>query len=218
MIPILGVPTLCRPDMLLRMLDSIDHPVGHLVIIDNGFHWPRQSALPPLEIPACVDNVTIVELPGNLGVAGAWNLIVKSTPHAPWWLIVNDDIRFPTGSLAQWAERADRDGLLLTSAVPPWCAFAIGERVIGDVGLFDERFHPAYFEDDDYERRLTAAGYTPSVGPAVEHRNSSTLDTGVGRNHVTFDENARFMQHKRATNDLTAGWDLTRRRTLAWED
>jgi hypothetical protein len=32
----LVVPTLTRHDLLDRMLRSVDHPVGHLVVIDNS--------------------------------------------------------------------------------------------------------------------------------------------------------------------------------------
>jgi hypothetical protein len=33
MIPMLVVPTLTRHDLLDRMLRSVDHPVGHLVVV-----------------------------------------------------------------------------------------------------------------------------------------------------------------------------------------
>ena len=32
MIPVLGIPYFNRPDLLLRCLDSIDHPVGRVVL------------------------------------------------------------------------------------------------------------------------------------------------------------------------------------------
>ncbi len=36
MIPNLIVPVLNRYDLLQRFLDSLDYPIGHLLIIDNG--------------------------------------------------------------------------------------------------------------------------------------------------------------------------------------
>ena len=49
MIPVMIVPILTGPQLLYRMLDSIDAPIAHLVIIDNGralntsIGWPKKS-------------------------------------------------------------------------------------------------------------------------------------------------------------------------------
>jgi GT2 family glycosyltransferase len=39
-----------------------------------------------------------------------------------------------------------------------WACAWIGSEVVKDVGLFCEAFHPAYFEDNDYERRAVRLG------------------------------------------------------------
>lgn len=85
-IPVLGFATLKRFDLADRLLASIDYPVEHLVIVDNS---GTQSWTPSQ--PDKVKNLWLIRVPNGLGLVGAWNLIVKSTPHAPYWVLVNDD-------------------------------------------------------------------------------------------------------------------------------
>lgn len=218
MIPALVVPVLNRPDLLHRMIASIDHPVGDLVVIDNGRctstidHWPTSRH---------VERTHRLAMPSNLGVPASWNLGVKATPFAPWWLIVNSDVTFPPGSLERLADiRAG--GVVLSAASPPWACFALHDEAVAKVGLFDESIHPAYWEDRDYERRLRAAG-VPIVETdiPVHHDNSSTLMGEAAyqrRNTDTFTANAAYFQRKVDTGDLTEGrWDIRRRRELSWD-
>lgn len=212
MIPALIVPVLARYELLDQMIASIDHPVGHLVVIDNGDELDCIGS-------RYASRVTLLNLPANLGVAGSWNLGIKATPFASWWLIANFDVTFPPGSLSRFADEASRDALVLSGGAPPWCAFALGDKVVQRVGLFDERFHPAYFEDNDYERRIAAAGMSVEhTDIPVNHRNSSTLEAGFATmNSRTFSDNAEWHGRKVASNDLSWGWDLARRRDLTWD-
>ena len=101
-IPVLGVPTYHRTDLLFRLLATLEHAgaaIEHLVIVNNH---PKRNLLltrPPAHTP--VKRMTIIKHP-NAGVAGAWNEIIKLFP-APWWLITNDDIAFQPGDLAKMA-------------------------------------------------------------------------------------------------------------------
>lgn len=217
MIPALIVPVLTRPDLLYRMVASIDDRVEHLVVIDNGDCVQHGTLLKSTDR---AERVSLIKMPANLGVAGSWNLGIKAAPFAPWWMVVNFDVVWPAGSLARFAASADVDALTLSGGAPPWCAFIIGENVVRDVGLFDEGIHPAYFEDDDMARRCEAAG-RPIVASGVEvwHDNSSTLAAGFsGRNGHTFDANAVYYASKRERGDMSEGrWSLDRRRELTWD-
>jgi len=71
------IPTLNRYDLLDKLLESIDYPVAHLLIIDNG----GQYSLAVDDIPELVEQVTVLNMPSNLGVASSWNLGIKSFPH-----------------------------------------------------------------------------------------------------------------------------------------
>ena len=216
MIPVLIVPILTGPQLLYRMLDSIDTPVARLIIIDNGgalntsIGWPVEH----------VQRTSVIKMPANLGVAGSWNLGIKATPFAPWWLIVNHDVTFQPGALGQFRQMAAPDALVLNGGAQAWCAFAIGEDVVATVGLFDESLHPGYFEDVDMERRCTPT--VPIVRlPAglIHHDNSSTLASGYGeQNNRTYASNADYYGRKVAAGDLTEGtWSLARRRANSWD-
>jgi len=211
-IPVLIVPVLTRYELLDEMLSTIDYPIGHLVVIDNGDELDCVGS-------RHAQRVTLLNLPANLGVSGSWNLGIKATPFAPWWLIANFDVTWPAGSLSQFADVSQRDTLTLANAMPPWCAFTIGDRVVERVGLFDERLHPAYFEDNDMERRTLAAGFEVVYSDVpVNHKNSSTLQAGYRTlNDRTFSDNAVFYGEKQRTNDMSWGWSLDRRRELSWD-
>ena len=212
MIPVLIVPVLARPELLYRMVASIDHPVGHLLVIDNGGVVGDPPDLPGIE------KVSVVRLPSNLGVAAAWNLGIKLTPHAPWWLVCNFDITFPPGSLARFAE-VQTGGLVLSAAAPPWACFAIHDETVMHVGTFSEAYYPAYWEDVDYERRVRAAGIpVTQTDIPVHHDNSSTIAAIKNRNVETFMANQSYYNRKVQANDFTEGhWSLQRRREQAWD-
>lgn len=213
MIPVMGVPVLTRYELLADMINTVDVPVDRFVVVDNG------GRREPVAQLAGADNYWL-RMPSNLGVAASWNLIIKSSPYAPWWLIVNFDVRWPESSLAELARRAGPDQLVLSGGAPPWCAFAVGATVVERVGLFDEMFHPAYFEDNDYERRVRSAGLpVVHTDVSVHHQNSSTLDAGYRRaNDITFAANRAYYDKKLAAGDLSAGgWQLARRRQLGWD-
>ena len=177
MIPILVVPTLTRHDLLTRMLGTVDCRVGHLVVIDNsgtGFEMPDG----PWE------QATVLPMPCNFGVAASWNLAVRMGHRNDWVMVASDDVTFPAGALAGFAEASAEDRLVVSATWPHWCAFTIGMRVAQTVGLFDEGYFPAYFEDTEYERRMGQHGVVLTHGPAVGHDNASTLNSKGAGFHV----------------------------------
>lgn len=214
MLPNLIVPVLNRYDLLQRMLDTIDIKIQHLVLIDNG------DNLDKIRFPELVKNVHYIPLPANLGVAGSWNLGIKVTPHHDRWFIASNDIMLAPGDLATLAD-AKTDELTLADTFPYWQIFAVGEEVIREVGLFDEGFHPAYFEDNDFERRVRKKGFTVTQFQlGVKHDNSSTLRANSKfqkHNSETFEDNERYFRRKVAAEDYSPGhWSLTRRRRNEW--
>jgi len=215
MIPVLGFLTYSRFDLAERLLESIDYPVEHLVIVDNSGKREFNPKQPEL-----VKNMWLIQVPHGLGYGGGLNLIVKSTPFAPYWILVNDDSVFAPGALKKIHERVDTDAINFLSIMPKWSGFVLGEGAVLKAGLFDERFHPIYFEDNDYERRLLAAGVPAKFIHAVlHHDNSSTLNSGFhSQNDKTFKANHLLFEKKVAENDLSQGeFDLNIRRINAWD-
>ncbi len=208
MIPMLVVPTLTRHDLLSRMLASVDCKVGHLVVIDNSGRGIVGGSGP-------WERMTVLPMPANLGVAGSWNLAVRLAHREPYVMVGSDDVTWPAGALAGFAQVASEDSLVVSGTWPHWCAFALGMRVVQNVGLFDEGYYPAYYEDTDYERRMAEVELPVVHGPEVGHDNASTLltkDSGFGsKNCATLKKNgilfARNEQH---------GFDPYRWRDQSW--
>jgi len=214
-IPVIGFCTLKRFDLAERLMASIDYPVEHLVIVDNS--GTQQWEPPRVEM---AKHQWVIRVPYGLGLVGAWNLIMKSTPFAPYWVLVNDDAWFESGALEIIRQDADPDALSFPDIEPKWSCAVIGEAVVKKAGLYDERFYPLYFDDNDYERRIKHAGVpVKRIEAKVHHENSSTLNSGYQeKNQKSFKANAQLFNHKMVTNDYSEGnWSLETRRHNSWE-
>lgn len=216
MIPVMIVPVLTRHDLLDRMIMSINFPIRDLVIVDNGAR--SYDYLPVWN--QWVNKIWHLKMPSNMGVASSWNLGIKSTPMSEYWLVSNFDVEWGGDSLKMFSEIAKNDNLVLSNGSPEWCAFTIGWKVIEKVGLFDEALHPAYFEDNDMERRVDRAGFkiVNSFIP-IAHDNSSTLKSGFhSLNDFTFQSNAKYYEEKKNLNNFSSGeWSIRRRRQNSWD-
>lgn len=215
MIPVLGFCTLKRFDLAERLIHSIDYPVEHLVIVDNS---GTQEWTPP-ENPHVL-NQWVIRVPYGLGLVGAWNLIIKSTPYAPYWVLVNDDAWFEPNSLKIIADNVDTDALNFVDIVPAWSCVIFGEGMIDKVGLYDERFYPLYCDDNDFERRVDKAGVAKRfIAAKVHHENSSTLNSGFAvQNSRSFMANQALLESKIAEEDFSSGeWTLESRRANRWD-
>lgn len=216
MIPVLGFATVSRFDLAQRLLDSIDYPVKHLVIVNNS----GKTSFEPRVDTSLVQNVWHIEVPYGLGANGAWNLIIKSTPHEPYWVIPNDDSYFEPGALETIANEVDTSKFNFVNVEPAWSCVVPTEGSVAKAGLWDEAFHPVYYDDDDYHRRMKELGVEfNTINAKVHHNNSSTLKSGFEQlNAETFRENAKLNAKKIKENDLTEiGWSLQVRRANSWD-
>jgi len=160
MIPVLGVPVLNRPELLQAMFDTIDYgPIDRLFIIDNGGVIPGNIKRWPTHV-----NRYHVANPGyNMGVAASWNHIIKANMNAPWWLIVNNDVKFEPGILQRLVEEVTDEPAVWRIEMgneSTWGshfgAFAINAGAVERVGWFDENIYPVYWEDTDFVARANA--------------------------------------------------------------
>lgn len=217
MIPSLIVPTLTRHDLLKKMLASIDHPVGLLLIVNNH---PSANFEGTHVIPDCVAEYRVLNMPANLGCAGSWNLGIKMTPFAPWWLVASDDVVFQPGALKKFAGECNPDRLTLSVEWPHWQFFGVGENVVELVGLFDENLFPANFEDDDYLRRCEVLGVDAfRVDVAHSHVGQGTVHSSewAESNARTYNANEVYFVRKVDRGDVSAGdWSLRVRRANDW--
>lgn len=214
MIPNLAVPTLTRHDLLRRLLGTVDVQVGHLLVIDNsgdGFDLPDGPW----------DRGTVLRMPGNLGVAGSWNLAIRTFFRDDVVFVCADDVTLPSGALSRLAEMASAETLTLSGTWPYWCLFAVGQRFVERVGLFDERFYPAYHEDKEMEWRAgQLGGGIVTCDVHVGHDNASTLNT-PGRSFgaakaASENRNGILLDAKRNGSDDGPAWSAFRWREQAW--
>ena len=161
-LPLLGIPIVNGPDRLEALLASLDVPVDTLALVDHSpGPGPVRDLLARLErdgIPG-VNRVCVARPFGNAGVAKAWNSILLAFPSAAYALIANHDVVFPPGVLAQLMQQVDPSQpqwLPLLSRPAAFSAFVITPQVWNRIGLFDQSFVPAYWEDTDYRDRLEA--------------------------------------------------------------
>lgn len=168
---IVAIPTLTRYDLLRACLESIfsgDLLPRAICVVDNGggFEPSRQH-------PDCP--IRVVRPGRNLGVAGSWNLAHRL--HAPADIVYcNDDAELGRDTLRRLVESP----ALFASPMDErhtWSCFLQREPVWDAVGEYDDGFWPAYFEDNDYHRRMRLAGIELArLGghSAIAHRGSAT--------------------------------------------
>ena len=236
-LPLLGVPILNRPDLLERLLASLDHPVQVLAIVDNSGGGaaasPVAALLAELETSGhpLVHSVQVARPFGNAGVAASWNLILRAFPDAPLALLANNDVVFSPGVLAQALDQINTAApqfLPLLPAPQEFSAFLLTTRCWDRLGLFDPGFHPAYCEDLDYRDRLCAHPdvawlQLPDVQAAMAAANphcSATIASDPAlaeRNLYSFPLNKLWwLSHRRLRHDPRGTW--LRQWLAEWRD
>ena len=220
-IDVVIIPVLNRYDLLERCIESLED-VETLIVIDNGDGLPDYF-LDTIQMRMIAKRRYLWKMPANLGVATSWNLGIKATPHATGWLLLNSDAHFDAmafHTMANDTERAD----VVQAGVPPWCCTWISANAVRRVGLFCERFHPAYMEDVDWERRAKMLGVTFATSDAVVHHdNSSTIASDpvkAQRNRETHAANHALYEYRwsRSGGNVPADmeWSLATRLQQSW--
>ena len=144
-LPVLIIPVLNRYDLLDALLDSINYPVDNIVVIDNGGKYSRNQ-----------NNLTILNMPNNIGVASSWNLGIKCFPEADYWTFSAIDVILKEDTIQKTALYSKRGVMNISNY--GFSYFSIGADFLEEVGLFDENFFPAYYEDEDFEKRARVMG------------------------------------------------------------
>lgn len=184
---IIGIPTINRADLLNEALANYfeDFKSTEIVICDNG----KQ------EIITREKNFVIYRPEQNLGVSGSWNMIMDYAEKvkATHVLMLNDDIYL--GKSEQEISTIIRlwnPEFLCTEL--NWCSFILSVDAYQKVGKFDENFFPAYFEDNDYFRRMLLADvqmvFNPMLNP-ITYRNSMTIQKSPELNNG-FEKNRQY--------------------------
>lgn len=156
--PCLGFNT----SLVERLALSVDFPVAHKVVVNNGKHGAMSGFLKRHP------DWTVYEEGRNLGCAGAWNMAEKLFPKERSWLIANDDCWFAPGTLKALCDASEKN--VVTLSCLDWSCFVWTREAIDACGTFDENIWPVYWEDTDMRMRLINAGITAcKVGEPMSH-------------------------------------------------
>jgi glycosyltransferase involved in cell wall biosynthesis len=164
---LLGVPTLNRYELLAHLLDSAERgsmrPSGY-VIVDNG------GTLPTPTLP----NVEVIRPERNVGVAASWNRILERA-NGESVIIANDDVTLGHDTFRLLVQALD-SGAIFVECGLGWALFGQSAECTRRVGPYDEKFYPAYYEDNDYAFRMRHAGIErTSLRSDAQHVRSATL-------------------------------------------
>jgi glycosyltransferase involved in cell wall biosynthesis len=191
------IPTLNRKDLLYEALQSLEkqqQDFNNLLIIDNGKQKIDISTL-----SLWTSGKTTIYEPGyNMGVGGSWNYGIKAFRAYDYILFLNDDIVLAEDQIKKIRKSLDDHWLI--NGPYYWSVFAMAQPcwehfLKTDGFVFDEKFYPAYYEDNDFARRLelikpglicTKAEFEPLV-----KRNSMTIEKDANINN-NFDKNKNY--------------------------
>lgn len=195
---VLGVPTYRRYDLLSSLVESAMGGTlvpDKVIVVDNGGRFDERYRGP-------LDRLEVIRPGRNLGCAGGWNLIFKQAESPGDILVVaNDDLVLTEDGVSNLVSAVDTGGGNVVASDHGlgghrWSVFAMPSSLWRRIGMFDERFWPAYFEDNDYEFRLSIAGIRlVSARAAKSHVSGGTRDT------YSADELRQHEQRLRANGD-----------------
>lgn len=170
------IPTLKRYDLLNKLIISLKKSSVKpttIYIIDNGRNFKTKET---------DFDIRIYRPEYNIGVAASWNWFINNVPEIR--IICNDDLEFTPFAIERLILGYDEDHVVfphgLESSLNTFSCFTISDKLVKEVGYFDETISPnyAYFEDNDYRYRLILAGYnTKKIWDSiVSHTRSSTIN------------------------------------------
>lgn len=142
----------------IMSIQAVD-PDLNITVVDNG----SVPEYPPTA------GVQIERTPSKRSYAGGLNWGLQHAPQADWYVLLNNDILI-SKPLSERIEQLDPMKLYGFQYVPPnrtffnwdylcgWCYF-VHISLIFEVGWFDEKCAPMYFEDADYCKRAQDKGF-----------------------------------------------------------
>jgi GT2 family glycosyltransferase len=156
----------------------------HLILINNGSSDGTEDYFNFLKSNF---QTHIFNFNDNKGVSGAWNFGIYHAIHklnCRYFLVCNNDsilhpqaieillktIEAPNVVMATATDVSGRIPVALDilkekicvesflTECPDFSCFMLKKETIDKIGWFDEKFYPAYFEDNDYHYRINMAG------------------------------------------------------------
>lgn len=208
-IPVIGILTLIKYDLLTRLINSIDHDVDNVVILFQGGHNNNFDFSKIKN--KFIKNLIIVRSNFNIGVSRGWNYILQNYLKT-YCIISGDDNYFNPGSLKKVSEYMTPDKLnevmFAARGDQAFTTYIFTKKTIETIGYFDENIYPAYYEDNDYRYRMLLSGHDFISIPDIlsintgddNHRESCTLHSADEnyRNKMSecFSRNGQYFESK----------------------
>jgi glycosyltransferase involved in cell wall biosynthesis len=202
------VPVLGHSQKLQAMLDSIDFPIDHIIIIVNGGKINTLSCNQANEL-------SIIKFPYNSGISIAYNTGIKLTPMSKYWLLAQDDIIWNPGGLMKINDLSGSDNLCIAmNTNRPFACRTMGENVVAKVGLLDESFFPAPGDDFNYHKRCHYHNINEvDITGTFQAEMSSTIKEMVLSGDISISTWNNNFYRSLFGPPINNGWSLSRRRT-----
>jgi GT2 family glycosyltransferase len=202
-----------------------------LIIIDNGSNDGTLAYLLSIKDKY---PLRIIKSSYNMGVGPAWNyginLAIKEY-NSQYFFIPNNDIILQPKTIDTLIDTIKNPKTVLVTALninngtnsladlkttsppknsvysenPDFSCFMIKMETIDKIGLFDEKFYPAYFEDNDYHFRIKMAGLKAIKTNQALYYHFGSMS--VKNNQETRDlSNGFYLQNKEYFNKKWGGY------------
>jgi hypothetical protein len=171
-IPVVGLVSNGGDDTI-RFVEAIDHPVDELIVVFDGCEGEHLPSNP------MVGKTTPLRVPGKIGPAACWNLVIKARMNSPNWLLAVEGVRLSPGLIGDFSSALDRDpspGIVHASSgdfsAGCWDLFLIGDDIVGIMGLFDENLLDWEFAGADYLMRTVHRPIKKTVSLGRDYGNA----------------------------------------------
>lgn len=210
MIPLLSVTTINQVDSFQKFIKSIDYPIKTFSVLCNSYSFDYFLEIKKICNNSFVGEFIISYCPYNMGCSSSWNYHIKMNPECDYWIFSGDDVTLGKGDLERINTKSKLYDVTFSDITTKYSFFSLSKNCLRKVGFFDENIHPAYFEDDDYDRRIKH--HNLSVGTfnfSGDHLGSGTIrnlteDDRVKVNNF-FEINKNYFHDKISRNDYTQG-------------
>lgn len=186
----LFIPVYSNIDGIKKLYDCIDYDIDLVHIISK----PNIT----LNNNSHVKNLKITPYSYKFkSLAQIWNYFIESCDIDDY-VIMNDDISFGAGYLENYFEviKNSPNTYRIQAGYPHTC-FSTSRYVIDKVGLYDENFIGAYYEDTDYHKRCIEANIEIIE---VEGNLFNFQHEGRGTNKTCNDEERKIIKYNMERN------------------
>ena len=193
---LLGTAAFSNFDLLQTCVNSWPTWIDRLVVFDR-FNRGNGTNIR--------EDVNVISYREHIGCSAVWNRIILNAMASGHnaVIIVGSDTEFKDNFLEEWIEQFENGNYIFATTLDQgFNCFGLTLECIEKVGMFDENFFPAYFEDNDYWLRAKLSGVDiGDIGDAtkLEHYGSATIRKNVQCNQAnafSFDLNQRYFWAK----------------------